>query len=218
MTPPPAPLFLFPSSSLTHTWYTTLLCCGIGGMRDAHTVHGVPQTGKGRTACVLACFLAWVGERDFETPMQALQFISDLKMMDMSTLTIPSQRRYLQYFTNVMDGVKPRSEPLVLRRMIINTIPNFTSQPAKGARAGEGGQPGTEMQRSSRPRFRTQRRPRSSSSSLRSASHPPRAKAERCLPYPPMSSSAPSPLSNTLAPQVLASASASSHSAAARGG
>ena len=53
-----------------------------------------PQTGKGRTACVLACFLAWVGEQDFETPMQALQHISELKRIAMENLTIPSQRRY----------------------------------------------------------------------------------------------------------------------------
>lgn len=37
-------------------------------------------------------------------------------------------RRYIQYFTNVMDGVKPRSSPLLLRRVIINTIPVFGSR------------------------------------------------------------------------------------------
>jgi hypothetical protein len=34
-------------------------------------------------------------------------------------------RRYIQYFNNVMEGVKPRSSPLLLRRVIINTIPVF---------------------------------------------------------------------------------------------
>lgn len=33
--------------------------------------------------------------------------------------------RYIQYFNNVMDGVKPHSSPLLLRRVIINTIPVF---------------------------------------------------------------------------------------------
>lgn len=33
--------------------------------------------------------------------------------------------RYIQYFNNVMEGVKPRSSPLLLRRVIINTIPVF---------------------------------------------------------------------------------------------
>lgn len=35
------------------------------------------------------------------------------------------QNRYIQYFNNVMDGVKPRSSPLLLKRVIINTIPVF---------------------------------------------------------------------------------------------
>ena len=76
---------------------------------------------------MLACFLAWVGEADFETPMQALQHIAEVKRISMERLTIPSQRRYIQYFTNVMDGVKPRSDPLVLRRMIINTVPSYST-------------------------------------------------------------------------------------------
>ena len=43
----------------------------------------------------------------------------------MENLTIPSQRRYVQYFSNMLDGVKPRAEPLLLRRIIINSIPIF---------------------------------------------------------------------------------------------
>lgn len=33
--------------------------------------------------------------------------------------------RYIQYFNNVMEGVKPGSSPLLLRRVIINSIPVF---------------------------------------------------------------------------------------------
>jgi hypothetical protein len=40
-------------------------------------------------------------------------------------LTIPSQRRYLQYFSNVLDKIQPRPEPLLLRRVIISSIPIF---------------------------------------------------------------------------------------------
>lgn len=43
----------------------------------------------------------------------------------MDFLTIPSQRRYVQYFSNMLDGVKPRSEPLLLRRVILNGVPIF---------------------------------------------------------------------------------------------
>jgi protein-tyrosine phosphatase len=80
-------------------------------------------TGKGRTGTVIACYLAWVGQ--FPNAMEALEFVAEKRSTSVEKLTIPSQRRYIQYFNNVMDGVKPRSSPLQLRRVIINTIPVF---------------------------------------------------------------------------------------------
>lgn len=44
----------------------------------------------------------------------------------MEYLTIPSQRRYVQYFTNMLGGLKPSSTPLLLRRVIMKTIPNYS--------------------------------------------------------------------------------------------
>lgn len=40
-------------------------------------------------------------------------------------LTIPSQRRYLQYFSNVLDNIQPRPETYLLRRILISSIPIF---------------------------------------------------------------------------------------------
>ncbi|GLE04203.1 hypothetical protein PINS_up013114 [Pythium insidiosum] len=80
-------------------------------------------TGKGRTGTVIACYLAWVGQ--FPNAMEALEYVAEQRNSSVEKLTIPSQRRYIQYFTNVMDGVKPRSSPLLLRRVIMNTIPVF---------------------------------------------------------------------------------------------
>ncbi|ETI56450.1 hypothetical protein, variant [Phytophthora nicotianae CJ01A1] len=80
-------------------------------------------TGKGRTGTVLACYLAWVGQ--FPNAMESLEYVAEQRQTSVEKLTIPSQRRYIQYFNNVMDGVKPRSSPLLLRRVIINTIPVF---------------------------------------------------------------------------------------------
>lgn len=80
-------------------------------------------TGKGRTAALTACILTWIGE--FSSPMEALQYVADRRGISVEYLTIPSQRRYVQYFSNMLDGVKPRSEPLLLRRVIINSIPVF---------------------------------------------------------------------------------------------
>lgn len=80
-------------------------------------------TGKGRTAALVACILTWIGE--FFSPMEALQYAADRRGIPVDILTIPSQRRYVHYFSNMLDGVKPRSEALLLRRIIINSIPIF---------------------------------------------------------------------------------------------
>lgn len=85
-------------------------------------------TGKGRTAALVACVMTWIGE--FSSPMEALQYMADRRKISVENLTIPSQRRYIQYFSNMLDGVKPRSEPLLLRRVIINSIPTFGSDTA----------------------------------------------------------------------------------------
>ena len=81
-------------------------------------------TGKGRTTVVMACILTWIGE--FLAPMEALQYIAERRGLTIEALTIPSQRRYIQYFSNILDGVKPRSEAMVLRRCILHSIPKFS--------------------------------------------------------------------------------------------
>ncbi|CAI5740627.1 unnamed protein product [Peronospora destructor] len=80
-------------------------------------------TGKGRTGTVIACYLAWAGQ--FSNAMESLQYVAEQRQTSVEKLTIPSQRRYIQYFNNVMEGVKPRPSALLLRRVIINTIPVF---------------------------------------------------------------------------------------------
>ena len=61
--------------------------------------------------------------------MEALQYTANRRNVPVETLTIPSQRRYIQYFSNVLDGVKPRAEPLLLRRIIMNGTPGYCSDP-----------------------------------------------------------------------------------------
>lgn len=100
--------------------------------RNVAVVHCL--TGKGRTAALIACVMAWLGE--FTTPMEALQYIADRRGFTVDNLTIPSQRRYVQYFSNMLDGVKPRSEPLLLRRVILNSIPLFGTEQEDGVDLG----------------------------------------------------------------------------------
>lgn len=80
-------------------------------------------TGKGRTAALTSCVLAWMGE--FASPVEALHYMCQRRDIAADVLTIASQRRYIQYFGNMLDGIKPRSEPVLLRRVIMSTIPKF---------------------------------------------------------------------------------------------
>ena len=89
-------------------------------------------TGRGRTVTVLACFLAWIGE--YDTATEALSFVCEQRHVEMERVVIPSQIRYVHYFCNVMAGTKPRSEPLLLERVIVNTIPRFCTPPTRQER------------------------------------------------------------------------------------
>ena len=75
--------------------------------------------------------MSWIGE--IESPVDALQYVANKRRTSVERLVIPSQRRYVQYFTSVMDGVKPRSEPLKLKRVIVNTIPRFFNSDKRNA-------------------------------------------------------------------------------------
>eukprot|EP00949_MAST-11_sp_MAST-11-sp1_P001021 g1021.t1 len=83
------------------------------------------MTGKGRTLSVCACFMAWVGE--FPTVIQALQHAVARRGVPMERVILPSHRRYLEYFSSVMGGVKPRPKPMFLKRVIVNSVPVFGS-------------------------------------------------------------------------------------------
>lgn len=86
-------------------------------------------TGKGRTSTVLAALLCWVGEAGFVDPNISLDYIAACKKIDVESLTIPSQRRYVSYFSNMLDGVRPSQPPLLLKRVIMNEAPKFGRAP-----------------------------------------------------------------------------------------
>ena len=83
-------------------------------------------TGKGRTSTVVAAFLCWMAEAGFENTnmTSALEYIAQCKKMSVNELTIPSQRRYAQYFTNMLEGIRPKQPPLVLKRIIMSEAPH----------------------------------------------------------------------------------------------
>ena len=83
-------------------------------------------TGRGRTSTVLAAFLCWTGEAGFHDPNSALEYIAKCKRLSVESLTIPSQRRYTNYFTNMLDGVRPSQPPLLLKRIIMSEAPKVS--------------------------------------------------------------------------------------------
>lgn len=132
---------------------------------DSHHITVVHcMTGKGRTSLVLACTLAWLGiVNDALTPMEALQYISKKRKIEIDLLCSPSQIRYVQYFSMILEATKPKipgsinrsnkytddntiphddssvsssssrnghvlrhHRSMVLRRIIMNGIPDFT--------------------------------------------------------------------------------------------
>lgn len=84
-------------------------------------------TGRGRTSTVMSSFLCWMGEAGFVDPNRALEYMAQCKKLDLETLTIPSQRRYVGYFSNMLDGVRPSQPPLVLKRIIMSEAPKVSS-------------------------------------------------------------------------------------------
>lgn len=93
--------------------------------RNVAVVHCL--TGKGRTSTVVAAFLCWMGEAGFTKDVhKALEYISKCKKMNPDELTIPSQRRYAQYFANMLDGVRPSQPPLMLKRVILSEAPKVS--------------------------------------------------------------------------------------------
>ncbi len=79
--------------------------------------------GMGRTAILISCFLAWVGRAP--SPQLGLEWVSGCKGIPVDKLTVPSQRRYLQYFSDILDGQRPSNQVLILKRVVMNSVPMF---------------------------------------------------------------------------------------------
>mmetsp|Transcript_32400 Transcript_32400/g.64206 ORF Transcript_32400/g.64206 Transcript_32400/m.64206 type:complete len:836 (-) Transcript_32400:189-2696(-) len=94
--------------------------------RNVAVIHCL--TGRGRTGVVAAALLCWTGEAGFRDPASALAYVAGCRGCTADSLTIPSQRRYMQYFSNMVDGVRPNKPPLTLRRVIMSNPPKFGLQ------------------------------------------------------------------------------------------
>jgi len=82
-------------------------------------------TGRGRSATVAACLLEWVGRA--ASSRDALSFVCKRRKTTLSQAVVPSQFRYIDMFHEIMDGIRPRYEPLNMKRFRVIGIPDFMS-------------------------------------------------------------------------------------------
>ena len=70
------------------------------------------RTGRGRSAVLLCCLLAWRAARGARhSPLDCLSVLAQLRGEDENVLTLPSHRRYLHYFGGVLGGSRPAARP-----------------------------------------------------------------------------------------------------------
>jgi phosphatidylinositol-3,4,5-trisphosphate 3-phosphatase/dual-specificity protein phosphatase PTEN len=84
------------------------------------------KAGKGRTGTVICCYLIY--SELCENAEQALNFYSKLRTYNSKGVTIPSQIRYVKYFSEILSNkiLMPLDSPRVyLKGIIFNSIPNY---------------------------------------------------------------------------------------------
>ena len=95
--------------------------------------------GKGRTGTVLAAYMLFAGLH--QTAAEALQAFATARN---TGVTMPSQRRYVQYFADALTewrargGSLPEAAPMQLREIILRPPPGFGSLRGSGGGLGGG--------------------------------------------------------------------------------
>eukprot|EP01112_Ceratiomyxa_fruticulosa_P022437 TRINITY_DN8206_c0_g1_i1.p1 TRINITY_DN8206_c0_g1~~TRINITY_DN8206_c0_g1_i1.p1 ORF type:complete len:905 (-),score=232.72 TRINITY_DN8206_c0_g1_i1:173-2887(-) len=93
---------------------------GIVTKASKPTIQGNCKAGKGRTGLMICAYLLF--SKQWNTTAEALHFYAAMRTYNQKGLTIPSQIRYVNYFQESL--TRPvETRPLLLRRMIVHTIP-----------------------------------------------------------------------------------------------
>ncbi|XP_037069405.1 phosphatidylinositol 3,4,5-trisphosphate 3-phosphatase and dual-specificity protein phosphatase PTEN-like isoform X2 [Pollicipes pollicipes] len=79
------------------------------------------KAGKGRTGVMICCYLLYSGQ--FATPAEVLAYYGDQRTKDGKGVTIPSQRRYVEYFHRLMGMERPAYRPTNLFLQAITLEP-----------------------------------------------------------------------------------------------
>ncbi|KAK9505697.1 hypothetical protein O3M35_009688 [Rhynocoris fuscipes] len=82
------------------------------------------KAGKGRTGVMVCCYL--IHARQFPTANEALNFYGVMRTTDTKGVTIPSQRRYVNYYaTLVQEGLDYKPVSVIIKEIRFEPLPSF---------------------------------------------------------------------------------------------
>ncbi|KAJ8679764.1 hypothetical protein QAD02_015551 [Eretmocerus hayati] len=112
---PPSMEIVKPFCEDVHSWLTE-------NHRNVAVVHC--KAGKGRTGVMICCYL--LHSKQCSSASEALNLYGTQRTTDRKGVTIPSQRRYVNYYsTLVRDGLNYQPVTLILREIRLDPIPSL---------------------------------------------------------------------------------------------